>query len=397
MAQLKWKLAALYGMQETTFALEPSSNGSLYKHLKAAYDMTFTPMQDVVERSGLTNQMTRQPHVMGGKAGTIAFKLEVKGSGTAAVSTVAAIAAEADALLQTLFGSVTRGTGSLVVFAGSTVNIMNVTAASGAGFAKGMRVSFNCDVNGYHDRFITSITADALTLDRALPSVPANGTVVQASSVYSRANTGHKSLAFVCTKDTVQYTMLGCKLDSFKISGTAPRGSGVFDVSISVSDWSKTAKASLPATDPVGITAVKGPVVKGACYAIGATEEYVSALDIDFAHKFEFVDSTCALGPTQPDSVNAGMELVDAGPKGTVHSYYLDQHVTDFNAATEKALAFSCPSTTPASSGNGWGFYCGKVQYGQPAFEDHNGMVGQTLPFMVNDNGTDPELWFSLA
>lgn len=397
MSQLKWKLAALYCKDEATFATDPSANGSAYKHLKTAYDMTFTPSQDVVERSGLTNQMTRQAHVMGAKAGTVAFKLEVKGSGTAAVSTVAAIAAEADLILQAIFGTVTRGTGSLVVFAGSTASVVNVTAASGANFPKGSRVSFNCDVNGYCDRFVASVAGDALTLDRALPSVPANGTVVQSSSVYSYANTGQKSLAFVATKDTVQYTLLGCKIDSAKISGSTPRGTAMLDISCSVSDWSKTAKASLPTTDLAGITAVKGPVIKAACYAVGGTEEYAYGMELDFGPKFEYVDSTCALGPVQPDSVNAGVELVDRAIKGTVHPYYLDAHMTDFNAGTERSLAFSCPSTTPASSGNGWGFYIGKAQYGQPAFEEHNGMVGQTIPFMVNDNGTDPELWFSLA
>jgi hypothetical protein len=397
MSQLKWKLSALWAMLESSFGVEPSSNGSSYKFMKTAFDMAFTPTQEVIEMSGLTNSMTRQAQQMGAKGGTLTFKLDVKGSGTPAVSATAAIASEEDIILQMLFGSVTRGTGALThASTPCTTSVLNMVASGGLGFAVGMMVLVNCGATyGYVPRFITAIATDAMTLDRALPAIPGTGVVVQASSMYKKANTGHSSAAFVATKDTVQYTLLGCKLDSVKISGVAARGHAILDVSVSCSDWSKTTKASLPSTVLSGITAVKAPIIKAACFAVGGTEEFMSSMDLDFAHKFEFVDSTCALGPSVPNSVNAGLELVDAMPSGNVHLYYADAHITDFSAGTERSLAFAVSESSTA--GNGWGVYIPKAQWQQPTFEEHNGMVGQAMPFKVNDNGSNAELYFCLA
>jgi hypothetical protein len=398
MAQKKWKLSALWAMLEAAFSVDPDSDGSDYKFMKAAFDMSFTPAMDIIPQDGLMNSMTRAPHQMGAKGGALTFKLDVKGSGTVATDEVAAIAAEADIILQSVFGSVTRGTGSRIVAGGgvTSTTVLDLDAGDGVGFAKGMMVLVNCGATyGYVPRFVESIATDQLTLDRALPAIPAAAAAVQASSLYKKANTGHQSIAFVATKDDVQYTLLGCKVDSLKISGVQSRGHAVFEVSCSVSDWSKTSKASLPSTTLSGVTAVKAPIIKGACFAIGGTEEPVHALDLDFAHKFEFVDSTCAMGPSNPDSNNAGVELVDAAPAGSIHPYYADSHMTDFAAGTERSLAFAVSES--GTAGNGWGVYIKKAQFGQPEFEEHNGMVGQSMPFMVNDNGSDAELYFSLA
>lgn len=399
MAQLKWKLSALFIKDEASFGVDPDATGAGYKHLKSAFDMAFTPAQDVHEQSGLTNSMTRQAHVMGTKSGSLTFKLDLKGSGTVTTDEVSAVKAEADMVLFALFGNRTHGVGSKTHAATPcTTTVLNVEAGDGAGYAVGMMVNVDCGATyGMVPRFVESIATDAITLDRALPAAPGLGVAVHASTLYKKANTGHVSLAFVATKDTVQYTLLGCKLDSVKISGAQSGAISVLEITVSVSDWSKTAKASLPATILSGITAVKAPIVKASCLAWGDTEYHVNALDLVFNHKFEFVDSTCALGPAVPDSQHAGLELVDAAPQGTIHPYYNDQFMTDFSAGTEKSLAFAVPSQPGATGANGWGVFIPKAQLGQPAFEDHNGMVGQTMPFMVNDNGTASELYLSVA
>lgn len=393
MAAKKFKLSALFGMLEATFATDPSASGALYKHLFVR-DATWEPKQDIIERPGLVADLVRQAHAMGAKAGTISFKMELKGSGTAAASAVVAIAAEADPILQSLFGTVTRGTGDLIQ-AGSTTSVLNVV--DGTRFSKYMMVIVNTGAaNGWQARFITSIAANALTLDRALSALPANGNAVHASSKYSRANTGHSSLAFVGKRHDIEYNFLGCKIDSAKVTGVGARGEALLDVTCSVTDWNVSAKASLPVTNLTGITAIKGPIIKGACFALGGTEEFLFGLDFDFAHKFEFQDSTCAQGTAQPDSVNAGMELVEAGPMGGIKAYYNAQHGTDFFAGNEISLAFAAFSQ-PGTVGNAWGIYCPKIQHVDKSFEEHAGMVGESLPFKVNDNGTDPEYVLCIA
>lgn len=395
MSQLKWQLSALYAAQEAAFLTDPSASGAGYQHLKTLPDMTFTPMMDVVERPGQHNSFNRVAHVMGAKAGTLTFKTELKGSGTPASSAVAAIAAESDVLLQNYFGTVTRGTGSLCVNAGSTTTVVNVTAASGAGFSKYMTAWFDCGATyGVVGRTVTSIAADALTLDRALPAIPTNGTTVWASSKYSRADSGHHSLAFVGQRDSIIYTFLGCKT-ACKLAGVSGRGTAILEWTVEVTDWNTNAKASLPAVKPLGALAlVKAPVIKGSTFAVGGTEELVIALDMDFGEKFTFVVSTAGMGPANPDSVNAGVELTATDIGGSVKAYFTAGHLTDYIAGTEKSLAFASQGGTSAQ---GWGLYVPKAQWMQPAIANESGLVGHTLPFKVNDNGTDPELILCVA
>lgn len=385
----KWKLSRLYAALETTFATDPDGTGALYKFLKTQPDLAFQPQVDVVERPGLINDMVRLPHVMGAKSGTLSFKLEVKGSGTP--GTGLCVAAEAQDILEALFGSRQNGTGSTIT-TGATTTSLPLTSA--AGIQKYMMVIVDCGAtHGFVPRFVTNIAANTLTLDRALPAAPANGAVVQASTMFTRTNTGHKSLAFVGDRDGVLYTFLGCKLDSVKVSGISARGTALLEVTVSVTDWTTTAKASLPTPMAAAVNVTPAPVVKAACFAVGGTEELAYSVELDFGHQFSFIDATCAQGPSQPNSVNAGLELVDAMAQGAAKAYYGANHMTDFAAGTERSFAFACG----AGAGNAWGFYVPKAQYGQPTMEDHNGMIGETFPFMVNDNGADREMSFCVA
>ena len=384
MAAKNWILSRVYAALESVFGTDPDSTGAAYKFLKVLPDSTWQPTMDVIPRPALINDMTRLPHVMGSKSGKLSLKVELKGSATAASNGVAAIAAEADGLLQAIMGTVVRGTGDLVQ-AGSTTTVINVV--TGASFSKYMMVMIDCGATyGFVPRFITSISSNALTLDRALPATPGTGVAIHASSKYTRANTGHQSLAIAAYRDDILYTFLGCKVDSAKLSGISARGTAILDVQLSVTDWNTTAKGSIPSAVPSGITNAKAPVVKGSCFAIGGTEEYAHTLEFDFGTKFEFQDSTCGLGPAVPDSTNTGQQLTAAEPKGSVSPYYASSHLTDHIAATERSLMFATPGT-----GVAWGIYVPKAQWTGPEFEDHNGMVTEKMPFMVNDNGTDPE------
>jgi hypothetical protein len=388
------KLSALFQMPEVTFATDPDSDGSDYKHIKAHPDMTFTPMQTVIDRPGLTNDLARQKHVMGAKGGTLNFKLEVKGSGTPAATGTPAIAPEADALLTAIMGTVTRGTGTTIAST-STTTVLECTSA--AGLSVGMMITVNCGATyGYVSRFVSAIATNSVTVHRAFPAIPANGAAVHASNKYTRANTGHGSMAFVAIRGTIIYTLLGCKLaeNGAKLSGFGPNGTAMLDLTFDVTDWNTTAKASLPATALTGITATVAPVIKGACFDIDGTEAFIYGFDFDFGLKFAFHDSTCAQGPGQPDSINAGLQLVESAPKGSVKAYYRAATMTDFSAGTERQLGVVSPG---GSIGNQWGLYVPKVQLAQPAQEDHNGMVGEGFGFMVNDNGTLNEYYFCLA
>lgn len=372
MAAKKFKIAKVYVMPEAAFLTDPDATGAGYKHLKVLPDASWMPTADIIERPGLTNDLVSQQHVVGAKGGTLAFKMELKASGTPAASTIAAIAAEADQILKNGLGTVVRGTGA-VTTAGSTTSTLKV--ASTAAFAKYMMVLVSGQI-----RFITSIpNGTDLVLDRALSGAPGAGVTIYASSLYKRANTGHVSLAFVVIRDGIEYTLLGCKV-KVKLAGITARGTALLDVQVDVGTWTETTKASLPSSDLTGITAVKAPVIKGAEFAVAGVTEPVSSLEFDPGMTFEFQEST------EGADNKSGFEAVDAQPQGVFNPYYAASRLADMLAGGTKSLAFACGDQT-----NGFGIYIPVAQYGQVGLEDRNGMVGQSVPFMVRDNGTDPE------
>jgi hypothetical protein len=373
-AAKKWKIAKLYGMQETTFRTDPDATGAAYKFLKSMTDATWQPSADVVERPAMTGDLTRQPHVMGAKSGKLAFKLEMKGSGTAAGSAVAAIASESSPFLEACLGTVTRGTGVLTGVGSTTTSIV-VTSSSN--FSVGMLVSINGEA-----RFVTAIPDGThLTVDHALSGAPLTGVTVYASSRFTRANTGHKSMAFVAIRDGIEYTLLGCK-GTVKLEGTTAKGTAVLHFELDVATWTATAKGSLPSTALAGVTAVKAPIVKGSPFALSGTTRLISGLDFDPGQSFVWQETT------EDADAKSGFELVDAQPKGSFKSYYNSDQLSDFVAGNAKSIAL-----TVGDQPTGWGIYVPALQYMSTALEDANGLVMESLPFSVNDNGGAPEYY----
>lgn len=390
MAAYKFEKGSFFVLQESSFGVDPDATGATYKHIKASVDAAYAPKQTVVERAGFIETMNRIPHVMGAQGGTVSFKTEVKGSGTAATST--ATDAESHELLEAFLGTATQGVGTTVNDASATTT--SFTVASAAGLSKYMMVLVDCgSTYGYVARFITDITGSVITLNRALPAAPANSAVVQASTMYTRASTGHKSVAIVARRDGILYTFLGCKLDSLNITTVEANGVAMFEWTFSVTTWNNDAKASLPATVLTGKTATPPPVVKGACYAVDATEELIYSLGISFGLEFAFQDSTCAQGVENDDSINAGFTLTKAAPTAAIKSWYAASHMTDYAAGTERMLSFACGK----GAGNAWGFIAAKCQLTDAAQENRNGQVGESLAAAINDNGADPEYALCLA
>lgn len=371
----KWKISALWGMQEVTFSTDPDSDGSDYKFLKVAGDITFQPNADVLERPGQTNDLVRQEHVVGAKGGTLSFPLEMKASGTPAVDATPAIAAEASQILEAVLGSVTRGTGTTVGAASGNGAVGTpMVVASAAGLAKYMMISVSGEV-----RFIKTISGTDIVLNRALSSNPANGTVVTASSMFKRSNTAQKSMAFVGKRDGIEFTFLGCKC-RVAVKGIDARGTALLQVDVEVNSWSVTTKASLPSTVLSGITAVKGPVIKGGTFTIDGTEEVCSGTEFDPGLTMVFIDSVAAT------EGRAGVSATESTPQGVMRPYYAASRLTTFVNGTviEVCAAFG-------STSNGFGFMVPRAQIALPAFEDREGLVGENIPFMAVNNGTDPD------
>lgn len=373
MAAKKWNIARLYAVHETVFLTDPDATGAAYKHIKTLPDMVFTPEVEVIERPGHTGDLVRQEHVLGSKGGKLSFKIEMKASGTPAATV--AIASESSPFLEAHLGSVVRGTGTTIATAGGDGNPTAIKVTSAAGLSKYMMIEVENQT-----RFITAISGVDITLDRALSAIPATSAVVYASSLFKRANTAHKSMALVAFRDDVEYTFLGCSVTACKLAGVNARGTALLEIEVMVGTFTRTTKASLPAANLTGVTAVKAPVVRGSPLAIEGVAELVSEMSFDPTMTIVFQESTAGADN------KSGIEAVNAEPKGAIKPYYTVAHWTDFEAGTVRSVAFSAGDRT-----NGFGIYVPKAQYLQPALEDRNGMVGENIPFACVDNGTDAE------
>lgn len=366
----KWRLGALFVCQETTFGVDPDDTGAAYTHMFAR-EATFQPEAEVIERPGLTGEMTRQPHVVGVRGGKLSFKLELKGNGVTNYGlAVNAASAEAHPILEASIGSASHGRAGVLGVGSTTTSLVYDPGVS--------YVPLNCMVfvEGELRHVIAKPTTTTLTLDRALASTPSTGGSFAAATTYIRQTVGHKTLSFVVKRDTIQYTFLGCKT-SFKIEGITARGVAMLSFEVDVADWLATTKSSLPSTNLTGITAVKPPVVKGAQFAVAGVAELVSGLDFDPGLEHIFQETTEGL------QAKSAAELVNSNPRGSFKPYFADGHMATFLAETEVRMVFAC-----GTKENGWGLHIAKAQLLQPTMEDRGGLVGENIPFAVNDPGT---------
>lgn len=375
----KWTIQQLWLAHEVNFGVDPDVTGALYKFVKTVGDVTFEPSAEVVERPGNTGTMTRQPHVIGVKTGKISGKLEMKGSGTPAVAGVPAIASESSPLIEACLGNVFRGTGTTVA-AGSTDTIINVAVGTGVNLRKGMFLHFATGGLG-ELAFVKSVVGDVVTLDSALAAPPALAVVITASSVFTRTDSGHKTMAFVGTRDGVQFTFLGCPV-KVKLDSITARGTAMLSFEADVADWSRTAKGALPASLVLaGINAVKAPVVKAGIFMVDGVQRHIRAIEFDPGQEFTWQETAVTA-----DTAKACAASVGSNPKGTFKPYYADENLDDFISGAEQSIAFGVGSTT-----NGWGIYAGKAQYTEVKPENAGGLYGESVPFACNDDGADAE------
>lgn len=147
------------------------------------------------ERSFMTPDHDHFPNIRGEKEGSIKIETDLLGFGgpsPGAASAVIATDGENGLLLKSVFGTQVKDTGNTVA-AGATTTSIPCTSATL--LTVGNVVGFLL-AGVYHLRQIRSKASNTLTLDRALPSAPANGATVYASASYMHAAGGHQHLWF---------------------------------------------------------------------------------------------------------------------------------------------------------------------------------------------------------
>lgn len=368
------KLDALYFAVESSFATDPSANGSGYAFVHAQ-DITVKLERKVIERPLQNNTITRNTHTMGGYKSTLTFKTEMRGTGTAAASTVAAIDGEVGKLLKAVFGTQDKDTGSLVSGSGSTTTTIDVTAGQGSQFSIGNLVGVGLST-GIEVRRITNIATDTLTVTPAFSGAPANGNTVYAADNFRLADSGHGTVSFVAKGDGREFCLTGC-MGSVKFGGITADGRPMFDFNFMGDGWSETTKASLPAATD-SYTNYAPTVVGSPCYiSTSATGLTIAEFDLDLGNKIVEQPSTAGTNG-RATYVVTGRDI-----KGKLKAFFNTTQLTSFKNATEVPILMQVGST----AGNIVAFAIPKAQFTASDLESINELLGQGLPFEVNSSG----------
>lgn len=369
MAQQKVKIRSLYVCQESSFGVDPSASGSLFTYLHAVDASMPKVSQTIIPGNYQNESMTQSLDEVAEQKSSLTFKLPLRASGTPGTSG-AAIAGEADLILQSLFGTVTRGSGTAV--SGGNASTTNIVVTSSAGFTKYMMVY--CTATS-EMRYVSAIPDGThVTLNAALASAPTTGNLV-ASCLFTPALTGHKSLAFNVKVGTTEYTLLGGKIDSAKLTGMIATGRPLLELGFSFDSYSATTKASLPAPDDL-FPSVRPAILKGCPFFKDAAQTQVAGLDLDFGYKFAFTPATDGVQGRQ------GMEKVDGAPKGTIEPYFASAFLSDLQNPNARAFAMCV-----GNQNNGWGFVAPICQLLDHELQAKNEQLAHKLPFAVKDNG----------
>lgn len=280
------------------------------------------------ERAFLSSDHDHFAQALGEKEAAIKFTMEGRGFGGSplgAGSAVAATDGENGLLLKSIFGNQTKDTGS-VAAAGTTASVIKV--ASTALFTVGGFIGAVDPATGlYYARQIRSKTATDLTLDRALPFIPATSSVVYASAHYSHAVSGHQHLWFDAegydaTPANGWRRYIRGALGNFSLKNTSANGRLMFDFDFKGVDWSDAGQGTSQGapTYPTNLPGAGG-FVRSARLSIGASALVVSDLGYELGNEIEAKASTQAVNGVASFFVKGAKQMltfkVEAGDAET--------------------------------------------------------------------------------
>lgn len=278
------KLGSLFVKAESSFSVDPDTDGSSYLQVPAI-DVKWDPSQNVIERevvrSTLGKSISSKP---GQKGGKLTFKVPVAGLYTGAGDGVTGVLPTWLTPLFEASGTVTAaGVGTTVSGGSSTTTSVDLTSA--AGISAGTHVMISNEI-----RLVTAKSGSTITVTPALSSAPSNGTVVYSGvSVVLDVNSAtHEptTVAFVWKSDGDEETILGCA-GTWKIENFDAGARAMISFEFQANTWDNTTnKSSLPTTFPTLTTEIlaqrSSGATKGSALYWGSTATAVATAGVAF-------------------------------------------------------------------------------------------------------------------
>lgn len=334
----------IHNANESSFGVAEGSFSG--RDIRCATEPVCHPDQEAIDDPSIRQRAELEsPPILGLKSKTkLTFNTFLRGTGTAAASTVAALGAadlaEGQLLKNAFSQGESLGTGTTINGAGATTTVLPCTSAAGLAIGQAVLVSGEATPIG-------NIAANDVTLIRALSGAPAAATVVNASATYypnyGAVNTGSLQFQLRGSEDDY-HNLLGCQA-TCKLANLNPGQIPQISWECMVASWTAGTSAAMirdswdNATDPPTIGSA-GALYIQTVATTTINEVDASALSIDLGLVYETLRSPGGIQGIQ------GYELKELIPKFeiTINSWS-DTWRDVFEAGTAKYIHYQIGST----------------------------------------------------
>jgi hypothetical protein len=376
---------ALYVVAEATFGTDPDADGSDYLPIPAQDLSDLKDDLELIETNYFTGRARSTTPIVGRDGASFTFKVPFQGYGTAAGNGAAPAAVDyLDTMLLHIFGSASTNNGVTVTATSSSsitggtdvFNIGDVTMVYEAGYPSAV-------AQRSHAQLVTTNTSPWTVIPGFADAGPDAGSVAFGSRSYRLDDDGGATLAFVYVEDDVQYTLLGCRVSSFK--ATAEAGQPImleFDVRCSTK--AITTKASLVAT--LLTTPVAVPLLVMSPVWFGTTNMgHVGKITLDWALETAVLDSTNgdAAGRGGDESIQAMPTITIDPPADSTRSHFTLKRTA---AVDEVMVQFGRGQLSGGAINSG--LVCFPAATARTVdIQDENGRLRNSVEFKADDAG----------
>jgi hypothetical protein len=393
------RLRELFMKTETTFNADVFNGNPASTYRLDAEDINFSPTQEFLERTVQLGTLGNISGLVGGKGGTVKFKLGLRSTGNTtsphAVDTALATALSGSAMQRFALAG-TTGQADTTAATGGTLSTTAVKLSADTSYGPGNAAppilarlasgttgvleprAIPASASGAQQTIAPPFTAAPSSADPILGADvwwPIN----DASGIISTPRTVTiKAYADNANNGGVEYTFTGCFGAPPKLTCGANKRA-MLEFSFDVTSWLVTSTTA-PAPDQV--SAVPGSIVGlGASFwwkAAASSVTPISSLELDWGMALKPIASM-----TAPDG-KAGWVPEGLKPILKVDPYFATSWQTDFSAATEDLVLAYMGGPTPAQ-GSTVAILLPSAQISKfPAPEDIGGLQGHKIEFQGN-------------
>lgn len=373
---------SLHIAHETTFATDPSADGSGYLYTPAE-GIEYTDQLEVLTTEYSTGRNYPTESEIGADGAEITFRTPLIGMASAAGDGTDASSVTddwLDLLFEHSLGVQATSAGEGVGAGSTTTNLVLDTDAYGP---QDLVPIYQAAIPAGNPRTQwTAITVDpadgTYTVAPAFTTAPETAAIAYGVKRYTDDDDGGPSLAAVVRDDTLHYTLLGGRVSRLRIIAEAQRRVMCeFSASFDRKSEDTAAKTALPAATRMATTPIKS--FRSPVWFNGSRIS-TRMIEIDFAL------TTAAITDTESTNGRAGWDLISIAPMVTIEPLRSDDYINLKRAGTKGPLMIQLGAGVLAGGVlNTVGLHMARAEAREVTITDENGRARNRIVFHAVD------------